>query len=169
MKVFTPLSDNGEILSLAEWLTLNNRKIEDVMRPEFVIRYEKRKPLRDKMQFLETIYDKYSDIAANDSSFTLKDILAKIKEEATSQNLILNSGDIKYIKDKFKEEYPDDETLEYTYDKYITKGYQNNKIPVRALYKEMVKELRDNFVVFDVESLKSRFAAELLDTFEDAE
>ena len=77
------------------------------MRPEFVSRYEKRKPLRDKMQFLETIYDKYSDIAANDSSLTLKDIVDKIKEEATSQNLILSSSDIKYIKDRFKEEYPE--------------------------------------------------------------
>lgn len=169
MKVITPVDLNGDILSLRDWLKKTHRKVEDVMYPDFALRYKERFGKLERQEEIDKVYNKFVTQAAQDSSITLSSVLDSIQRELKLSSNPLNDKELKAIKNRLKNEFSAEESLDSIYDKYVTKAFNDGTLKLTDVFNEMINELRSNFIKFNNKALKDRFMSEFEDDFEDEE
>ena len=170
MKVYIPANSKGEFLTLQEWLDKTERKIENVMRPDFVKTYLKKKNKKDSAEdaaLVQDIFNSYLEKARLDADASLETLLTDLFNdlEGISYNKEAVEADFRSKFAKVNKEATNLKTSALTdaiIDEYADKAMDidpDDHVAMKALYSEMCDKLTQNGIKCG-RVIRSRFSAE---------
>ena len=158
MRVYVPMNSRGEFLTLTEWLDKTHRKVEEVMRPNFVQSYNKRKSKVDNQEndeLVKSIYDAYVIKSNQNSDIPVDVLLNDMFDEMEGLRF-----DREAIERKFRQEV---ETPTYydIFDKYVSQIEEDPSLNPKKVFNEMLKELKTYHIKVDRAEAFEEFMDEL--------
>jgi hypothetical protein len=156
MRVYVPTNSRGDILTLTEWLTMTDRSVEDVMRPNFVKVYNKKLAKvqnAEDLQLVNDIFNSYVEKSRRDSTVSTTDLFAEMLDEL---------ADLPYNEEELLAKWDKEVNVPTYYDifdKYVDQ-VEAGEDSKRAL-RNMLAELRSYKIKFNKDETITEFMDEI--------
>jgi hypothetical protein len=157
MSVYIPSNYKGEFLTLREWLTKTGRKVEDVMRPDFVKGFNKITAKVDKtedVELINSIFDSYVQKSNEDSTIPVDSLLDMMFAEMEGLPF-----DRDALEAKFRA-IVDVPTYYDIFDKYLELAEESPE-KVDKIYTMLLRELKKNKIKVNPQEVHDEFYGEL--------
>lgn len=157
MRVYVPMNYKGEFLTLREWLTKTGRKVEDVMRPDFVKGFNKVTSKVDKAadtELVNSIFNSYIQKSNEDSTLSVDTLLDMMFDEL--EGLPFNKEELEA---KFRAEVSAPSYYDI-FDKYIAMAEEHPE-RVDRFFNAFLKELKVNKIKVNEDEVRDEFYGEL--------
>lgn len=158
MKVYIPMNNKGDFLTLTEWLRDTGRHVEDVMRPNFVKNYNKllnKQYSKEDSELVRDIFNSY--VTKKNNDFTLDtDVLLK--------DMFDELEGLPYDKDSLEAEFRAEveaPTYYDVFDKYVDLMETDPSQNPKKVFSMMIKELKANKIKFKTEEVFTEFMSEI--------